>query len=73
MGKTKSKKHAENKKVLKSSYSGRIANGREIILVDEAEEYLKKMGCKVIKPIQKIAVYVYIFSFLLIGLSIILK
>lgn len=67
MGKTKSKKQAEEKKVKKSDYSGRIINGKEVIIVDEAEEYLKKLGYKVIKPELTALVMTSTITFLMLG------
>lgn len=68
MGKTKSKKNYENnKKIKRSCYTGRIVNGRDVILSDEAEEYLKKQGYKVIKP--QLIACVHTFTYLLIILG----
>lgn len=67
MGKSKSKKQANEKKKLKSDYSGRIINNREVILTDEAEEYLKKMGYKVIKPEYTALVMTLATTFLILG------
>lgn len=47
MGKTKSKKEANSKKIIRSCLTGRILNGRDCILVDEAEDYLKINGYEV--------------------------
>lgn len=44
MGKHNSKKKADQKKVIRSIYSGRICNGRDVILTDEAVDFLKKQG-----------------------------
>lgn len=41
--------HRGNKGKMRSCLTGKIINGREVILVDEAEEYLKKMGYIIIK------------------------
>lgn len=71
MGKTKSKKHAEAKKVVRSSYSNRVCNGRDIIIVDEAEEYLKKMGYKVIKPQMRAGIIGLTGVFIMLGAYII--
>lgn len=50
MGKHNSKKKADEKKVVRSAYSGRICNGRDVILTSEAVEYLKKIGYTVKLP-----------------------
>lgn len=50
MGKHKSKKQADEKKVIRSAYSGRICNGRDVILTFEAVDYLKKLGYEVKPP-----------------------
>jgi len=73
MGKTKSKKQAEEKKIKKSAYTGRIVNGKDVILTDEAEEYLKKMGYKVIKPEQKATIYTFTLTFLITGFHTLLN
>jgi len=72
MGKSKSKKQAEEKKIKKSAYTGRIVNGKDVILIDEAEEYLKKMGYKIIKPEYTALVYTLTLSFVLLGYNTII-
>jgi len=49
MGKTKSKKDNNSKKIMRSCLTGRITNGRDIILVTEAEDYLKMKGYHIIE------------------------
>ena len=44
MGKTKSKKNKNEKKIIRSSISGRVINGRDCILVTEIEDYIKING-----------------------------
>lgn len=73
MGKHNSKKQSDEKKVKRSSYTGRIVNGRDVILTDEAEEYLKKMGYKIIKPEEKVAVYSFTGTFLILGFHLLLN
>lgn len=66
MGKSNSHKERE-KKCKRSSYSGRVINGREAILSDEAEEFLKKRGYKIIKPEQMACVMTLTQVFLMLG------
>lgn len=66
-GKTKSKRQQEKRKIIRSSYTGRVANGREIILVKEAEEYLKKQGYHIIKPSVTSLIMTTTISFIIIG------
>jgi len=73
MGKTKSKKQAEQKKIKKSAYTGRIVNGKDVILVDEAEEYLKKIGYKIIRPEQQAVIYTFTLTFLITGFHTLLN
>lgn len=44
MGKHNSKKRSDQKKIIRSVYSGRICNGRDVILTDEAVDFVKKQG-----------------------------
>lgn len=37
-------KNHKKRNLIRSAYSGKIINGREVILTAEAEEYLKQMG-----------------------------
>src|SRR3989304_8502106 len=58
----------KRKNVIRSALSGKIINGREVVLTEEAIEYVKKMGLIVEKPFGKILEKAigFIFFFLLI-------
>lgn len=49
MGKTKSKRKKNEKKVNRSCISGRVINGRDSILVSEIMDYLKINNIEVIQ------------------------
>lgn len=42
-------KNKDKRKIVRSSLSGKIANGREVILINEIKDYLAMMGLGVVK------------------------
>lgn len=72
MGKTKSKQKQNEKNIIRSDLTGRVVNGRDVILAEEAEDYLRMMGYKIIKPAMVSLTVTSINIFLLLGGFIIL-
>jgi hypothetical protein len=67
MGKTKSKQKQNEKNIIRSDLTGRVINGRDVILTEEAEDYLKMMGYKIIKPAMVSLTVTMTNIFLLLG------
>jgi hypothetical protein len=53
MTKTNKKNHKRNKNLIRSTLTGKIINGREAILTEEAIEYVRKMGY-IVKPLSQV-------------------
>lgn len=67
MGKSYTKQLHEKKNIKRSSLTGRIINGRDVILCEEAEDFLKKHGYKIIRPQMIACIMTFTNIFLLLG------
>lgn len=66
MGNNKNRK----KNKMRSALSGRIINGKEVILVSEAKEYLKKQGYEI--RMQKPLTTAFIFGLMFLSMTLLL-
>jgi len=70
----KNKQLREKKRGIKrSTLTGRIVNGRDVILCEEASMYLKKLGYKIISPQIIASVWVLLTIFISLGFISIIK
>jgi len=60
-------KKKDKRKIVRSSLTGKVVNGREVIMTDEAIEYVKKQGYKVLPQTFMIAINTYVITFIMLG------